>query len=267
MTTGHPGKVVVAFPSNGHDISTRWLASFVQMETYDRHWGYITWERLGAPESPTPDDIRLFDSYACVETTNNLAKARNRLVHEFLTDERYQGAEWLLFLDTDMVFDPDLLQRMVGRAHELDLTILGALCVVITETGAVPTLFVDNAETITHVLLDYEDNTVAQLAATGTGCLLVHRRVFTEMQEASGGSTHCWFGYDVLTSETGREFECGEDVSFCLRARKYGHLTHVDTTLHVGHHKGAKTWMPVDARTNPADPASFESSETDAVRA
>jgi hypothetical protein len=254
MSTGHPGKVVVAFPSTGHDISTRWLASFIQMETYDRHWGYVTWERMGAPESPNPEQIRLFDSYICCESTNNLAKARNKLVHNFMTVDEYQGADWLLFLDTDMVFDHDLLQRIVGRATELKIKILGATCVVVTEQGAIPTLFVPNEDTVTQVLLDYPDDTVAELAATGTGCLLVHRDVFIDMQTLAGGSTHSWFGYDLLVSDTGKEFEGGEDVSFCLRAAKAGHKTHVDTTLHVGHHKGAKVWWPSDVRTDPVDP-------------
>jgi hypothetical protein len=251
MTTGHPGKVLVAFPSTGHDISTRWLKSFVEMERYDRHWGYLTWERMGAPESPNPDDIRLFGEYVCIESSNNLSKARNTLVRGFMTEDRFAECDWLLFLDTDMVFDPDLLQRMVGRATELGLNILGATCVVVTEHGAIPTLFVPDKDTVTSVLLDYPDDTVAELAATGTGCLLVHRKVFADMQDAAGGSTHCWFGYDLLASDTGREFECGEDISFCLRAAKAGHKTYVDTTLHVGHHKGAKTWWPEDARKNP----------------
>ena len=34
------GKVVVAFPSTGHDISSRWLRSLVEMDVYDRVWLY-----------------------------------------------------------------------------------------------------------------------------------------------------------------------------------------------------------------------------------
>jgi hypothetical protein len=37
-----------------------------------------------------------------------------------------------------------------------------------------------------------------------------------------------------------------------------GHDVHVDTTLHVGHHKGPKVWWPEDARTHPVSPECFE---------
>ena len=250
----HPGRVLLAFPSTGHDISTRFLRSYVELDVYDRERAVQAWEALGCPEEPTPIDLRLLWNYVAIEASGNLAKARNRLVIEFL--DQHTECSWLWFCDTDMVFPPDTLHRMVARAVECDVKILGALCVIVTAEGAVPTMFVPDDDAVTHVMLDYQDNVVGEVAATGTGCLLVHRDVLEDMRIKRGGSIHSWFGYDQYTTEAG-EWELGEDVSFCLRAGQAGWKTYVDTTCHVGHHKGSRIWMPEDCRTNPVPPDFF----------
>jgi len=249
MNEDHPGRVLMAFPSTGHDISTRFLRSYVELDVWDRERALQVWEAMGAPESPTPIDLRLLHNYVAVEASANLAKARNRLVDEFLTNH---DAEWLWFCDTDMVFEPDTMHRMVARAVQFDVKILGALCVIVTADGPIPTLFIDDPDTVTQVMLDWPEGQVAQVAATGTGCLLVHRDVLIDMQKNAGGSTNAWFGYDVVESESGKEWALGEDISFCIRAGAAGHAIHVDTTLHVGHHKGSKVWWPSETKTNPA---------------
>lgn len=246
----HPGRVLLAFPSTGHDISTRFLRSYVELDVFDRERAVQAWEALGAPESPNPIDLRLLHNYMAIEATANLAKARNRLVDEFLTT--FTDCDWLWFCDTDMVFPPDLMHRLVARAVECDVKILGGLCVIVTADGPVPTLFIDDPDSVTKVLLDWEPNQVAQVAATGTGCLLVHRDVLVDMRDKAGGSRNAWFGFDVVTADNGTEWALGEDVSFCLRARRAGWKVHVDTTAHVGHHKGSKVWWPEETKTNPA---------------
>lgn len=252
MPGDHPGRVLLAFPSTGHDISTRFLRSYVELDVFDRERAVQTWEAMGAPESPNPVDLRLLHNYVAVEATANLAKARNRLVDEFLHNEQFTECEWLLFMDTDMVFPPDTIHRMVARAITCEVKILGALCVIVTADGPIPTMFIDDPNTVTQVMLDWEPDQVAQVAATGAACLLVHRSVLESMFNKSGGSRNCWFGFDVRLSDSGAEWALGEDVSFCLRARDAGFTVHIDTTMHVGHHKGTKVWWPTETKTNPA---------------
>ena len=246
--------MLLAFPSTGHDISTRFLRSYVELDIYDRERAVQVWESLGCPDDVSPISLRLLWNYVAIEANGNLAKARNRLVVEFL--DNYPQCDWLWFVDTDMQFPPDTLHRMMARACEHNLSILGALCVIVTSAGAVPTLFIHDDDAVTRVMLDYEDGTIAELAATGTGCLLVHRDVLEDMRLKRDGSIHSWFGYDQYTTEAG-EWELGEDVSFCLRAGQAGWKTYVDTTCHVGHHKGSRIWMPEDCRTNPVPPDFF----------
>lgn len=254
MDDRHPGRVLLAFPSSGHDISTRFMRSYVELDLWDRERAVRAWESLDCPESPTPMDLRLLWNYVAVEAGTNLAKARNRLVVEFL--DHHPECDWLWFCDTDMVFKPDTLHRLVARAIECDVKILGALCVMITAEGAVPTMLIDDDAAVTRVMLDYEDNVIGEVAATGTGCLLIHRDVLEDMRIKGGGSIHSWFGYDNYTTDAG-EWQLGEDVSFCMRARRDGWKVYVDTTLHVGHHKGVKVWYPEDARKQPVPPEYF----------
>ena len=155
-----PGQVLMAFPSTGHDISTRFLRSLVEMQAWDRVRALQVWEAAGEPESPNPLDLCLLHNYVAVEATANLAKARNRLVDEFLHNPDYEACSWLWFCDTDMVFEPDLLHRLVARAIQMDVKMLGALCVIVTAEGPVPTLFIPDADSITQVMLDWEPEQV-----------------------------------------------------------------------------------------------------------
>jgi cellulose synthase/poly-beta-1,6-N-acetylglucosamine synthase-like glycosyltransferase len=247
-TNQHPGRALLAFPSSGHDISSRFMRSVTELEAFDRQYALSHWERAGAPDSPNPFDLRLLDNYLCVESGVNIIKARNRAAAVFLDD--YPHCDWLWFCDTDMVFEPELLHRLIARAIQAGARIMGALAVIQTADGLIPTLFQDDPETITQVLLDWPEGVVAEVAATGTGCLLIHRSVLEEMRDLSGGSNNCWFGEELRHGASGSEWWIGEDITFCLRAREAGFKVHVDCTTHVGHHKGPQVLWPVDIRNN-----------------
>lgn len=239
------GRAMLAFPTTGHDISSRFLRSLTELDVYDRERALATWEQAGAPDDWTPLDVRVFDGWFCCEASADLASARNTIVAEFL---EHCDSDWLWFCDADMVFKPDTLHKLIARAVQQEIKILGALCVLVTAEGVTPTMFVPDDTAVTRVMLDYPDNEIAELAATGTGCLLIHRDVLIDMREKSESKKFAWFGNDQYHVGTDLECRLGEDVSFCLRARDAGWQVYVDTTLHVGHHKGRRVWMPEDCR-------------------
>ena len=156
------------------------------------------------------------------------------------------------------------MHRMVARCAQMDLRVLGGLCVIVTQNGPLTTLFAHDDDTVTQVLLDWPEGSVCEVAATGTGCLMVHRSVLEEMREKSGSAKNAWFGFDVVNSRTGKEWALGEDISFCLRVQELtDHKVYVDTTAHVGHHKGPKVWWPSETKTNPVDVDKLHTSTVD----
>jgi len=71
---------------------------------------------------------------------------------------------------------------------------------------------------------DYEKDSLIEVDATGTGCLMFDTRIFRELQPP-------WFKF-TLTAD-GRPI--GEDFGFCSRLREEGYKIFVDTSVKCGH--------------------------------
>lgn len=164
----------------------------------------------------------------------NLTAPRNQMVRIFL---RTTG-DWLWIVDSDMTFQPDVVDRLLEHASE-ESPIVGALCFSQKwkdgKQGFFPTLFVTDGED-TWRMDRYPADQLIQVDATGTGCLLVHRSVFEKMKEIYE-PPFPWFQETV---KDGRHI--GEDVTFCNRARECGFPIAVHTGIKTGHVK----WRVVD---------------------
>lgn len=182
----------------------------------------------------------------------NISKARNELVLRFLETE----AEWAWFVDTDMVIKPETLPRLLCAAGAANAKVIGALCVMVGSDGPVPTIYqlgnLSNGE-ITRVMFDYpSDDTVLQVAATGTGCLLVHREVFEAMRKREPERKYPWFYEGEVNNNW-----TSEDLMFCLRANEAGYGVFVDCGAPVGHAKGQRVWWPSDIRAQRGFPPQY----------
>lgn len=155
--------------------------------------------------------------FASVETGPALVPARNELARVFLDTP---GADWLLMLDTDMVFAPTTLDRL--RAVASPRVIAGALCFGWFSDARVakPTMYDEQMHTIT----DWTPGELVPVHATGAACLLIHRRVF----EAIGGPYY-------FTQDPNGAW--GEDQGFCRNAQAAGVRIVVDTSTPVLHDK------------------------------
>ncbi len=169
-----------------------------------------------------------------LRTGPRLAEARNQVVDHFAKTD----LEWLWFVDSDMVFTPTTLERLLDEAHEKHRPILGGLCR--TSEGH-PTMFrVKNADLESERITMWEEGTLVEVDTTGTGCLLIHRRVFATMQgkygklESGADNPYPWF-VEGTHSPNGDPF--GEDTAFCLRARGMGIPVYVHTGVKIGHVK------------------------------
>jgi hypothetical protein len=186
---------------------------------------------------------------------------RARIAKYFLDHTDYQ---WLWMLDNDIQFPADSLYRMLSAAEAHEAPILGALY-----WNQYP-----GSECFTSWLLispgkgiralPYAPVLPGQLpevTAVGMGCTLIHRDVLQDVADMHEDDPWDTFGADILLELEdgafiagvsmdhfdesilkGREVvknhgRCGEDVTFCLRARRAGHISYGLPALTVEHFK------------------------------
>lgn len=172
--------------------------------------------------------------------TGGLVQARNEAVELFLKTD----SEWLFWIDTDMGFEPDSIDRLLTSANPDTRPVMGGLCFVRREIGRDgmngyltvprPTIYLWSqtpSGTTGFVPMDnYQRGEIVECSATGSAFLLIHRSVF----EKIGGN---WYG--LIANPDGGAFS--EDLSFCLRLAQHGIPVHVDTNVKTTHYK--VSWM------------------------
>lgn len=178
--------------------------------------------------------------------TGGISEGRNEVARQFLdaTD-----GEWLWFIDTDMGFAPDTVDRLVDTADYVHRPVVGGLCFAQRRTprgdlhaekfGIVPTVyrFVELDDELGFVpMADYPRDQAVKVGATGAACLLIHRSVLVKIREKHGDA---WF--DPIVHPTGlkggrRVFS--EDLSFCIRVQGIDIPLFVDTSVKTCHEKG-----------------------------
>lgn len=177
--------------------------------------------------------------------SGDLAWHRNRVVQVFL--ER-GDAEWLWFVDTDMGWAPDAVDRLLAAADPEQRPVVGALCFssrAVASDGLggerrrpVPTIFAiceNRAGTKGFVAVDqYPRDSVIQVGATGTGFLLIHRSVLEKVEAEHGPE---WFTHARFP---GGQW-LGEDLAFMAKLGILGVPVHVHTGVKTSHHKS--TWI------------------------
>lgn len=185
--------------------------------------------------------------------SGGLIDARNKVAAQFLESD----AEWLFWVDTDMGFAPDTVDRLLVNAHPVQRPIVGALCFAQRETEAdgfggyhtkpVPTTYqwaqLEDGRFGFTPWWDYPRDEVISVAGTGSACLVIHRSVFETIRDADGP---VW--YDRMENpSTGQKIS--EDLSFCARAAKHGFGTCVDTSVKTTHLKNL--WLGEDTYPEP----------------
>lgn len=131
------------------------------------------------------------------------------------------GADYLLFLDSDHVFPPDSLIRLMAR----DQALIG--CNYPTRRQGRPTAYAFDKSPVATTKAKVEQDEVEAVAGIGLGLCLVKAPVFAAVKQP-------WF--QTRISEDG-DVACGEDAHFCNRVRAAGIPVLVDHALswRIGH--------------------------------
>ena len=133
------------------------------------------------------------------------------------------GADYIFWLDSDMVFDPDILKRCWAIKDQADII-----------TG----LYFRRVAPYTPVLYDQMDfnekdectwketaelpDAPFEVAACGFGCVLMPTHIFIDVQTK----------YGTMFNPIGGT---GEDLAFCWRARQLGYKIICDPSIELGH--------------------------------
>lgn len=161
-----------------------------------------------------------------------VSRARNLLVKDFLDS----GADYLMFIDSDINFEPDDIFRLMAWAQD---TKKGIVAGVPRVRDVQKTYIAD---------LDYDENGNLTMNGMGlvratrvaTAFMLIQRKVIEDMMAANpdwsyfdkrcGKEVPALFDF-MLTDEG----YIGEDFLFCDRTRALGYEVWVDPTISLGH--------------------------------
>lgn len=145
---------------------------------------------------------------------NNLAKTAIKM-----------DADWVLWLDSDMVFDPDLLQRMLKVCEDNNLDILTAICFR-RKPPYTPTIFdrleVINGKCSFTAFLSVPEG-LFEIGGCGMAGCLMRTEVLMDVAAKYGGRP-----FDPI-------YGMGEDVAFCWRAKECGYKIFCDSDIEMGH--------------------------------
>lgn len=137
------------------------------------------------------------------------------------------GANYVFWLDSDMVFEPDVLKRMFANKDKGDI-ITGVYYRRVPPFS--PVLFeklsFDEKGACSWKELEDVPEEVFEVEGCGFGCVLMPTDIFIDVQSRFG----------TMFNPIGGT---GEDLSFCWRARQLGFKIVCDPAIplgHVGHH-------------------------------
>lgn len=149
-------------------------------------------------------------------------QARNELCYKFL-------GEWILMLDTDQTFEPDLVARMAAVFNQHNLDILTGLYHY-KNPPYLPVLYSWNeAQGVYNVVGTWDQKAdLVEVDCAGAGCLMIRRKVITEIVKQMKCGP-----FDVI-------HPWSEDFSFFIRAKKLGFRVFCDPRIET-YHMAVKT--------------------------
>lgn len=147
--------------------------------------------------------------------------SRNEIAKRALSD----GADLVMWFDSDMIFNPDTLKRLL---HIIDQGADMVTGIYYRRTKPyTPTIFKtmeidDKKEEAEWTEFEEIPNEPFEVAGCGFGCVLMRTEIFVAVFAKFGN----------MFSPIGN---IGEDIAFCWRARQCGYQIIADPTIGLGH--------------------------------
>ena len=140
------------------------------------------------------------------------------------------GFDRVLWIDSDMTFEPDTLIRL---SKDMDDHNLDMVCGIYftRKTPVMPSIHKHLhwevkpdgwVDTDCRCYMDYPENSIFEIACCGFGCVMTSGRLLKAMNEKYGAPFYPLMGM-------------GEDTTFCWRATQSGFKIYCDSSIKVGH--------------------------------
>ncbi|MDD5163485.1 MAG: hypothetical protein PHD95_04730 [Candidatus ainarchaeum sp.] len=149
--------------------------------------------------------------------------ARNVLVENFLKSD----CTHMLFLDSDMVMPPDIVERLLSHNKE----VVSGLYFLRKMLFPCFRLLKDGKYQSTY---DFPKNSLVKADACGLGCILIKRVVLEKIDAQNKGKPLFFTRYE----QNSRTAVFGEDTVFCELIKKAGFEIFIDTGVVLGHYGG-----------------------------
>lgn len=146
-------------------------------------------------------------------SNGNIDEMRNNIVHDALAD----GCTHVIMMDTDQCYHTDTIPRLLSHK----LPIVG--CLVYRRYPPFDPLMLKGKINEYENITEWEKDSLVEVDATGTGCLMIDTQVFKKMQAP-------WFRFRKIDGKV-----VGEDIGFCSDLRDAGYRIFVDTSIPAGH--------------------------------
>jgi hypothetical protein len=158
-----------------------------------------------------------------------VSRARNLIADEFMKSD----CDHLLFIDSDMTFDPDSVIRLLAWNQEKPIV---AGVYEARKEGKIYIVSLAGDGTAIHC----DENGLIEARRVATGFMMIQRGVFQKLKDAHPEWEHkdtssdnmLWGYFDFKLT---REGYVGEDFLFCDRVREQGLSIWVDPTIKLGH--------------------------------
>lgn len=203
-------KLMIGLPAYDHKVGVKMAISLMRLSQLVMRHGI---------------DIQVNSICGC----SVVSRARNMIAHEFLKS----NCDSLLFIDSDMTFDPESVTRLLAWNQEKPI-VAGAY--EARKEGKVYILSLDGDGD--NIVMD--DMGLVKAHRVATGFMMIHRKVFESLRDLHPE----WEHKDTNTDDRLYSFfdfkvtpggYIGEDFLFCDRAREAGFTVWVDPTIKLGH--------------------------------
>ena len=147
--------------------------------------------------------------------------SRDQIAKKALLDE----ADLIMWFDSDMVFNPDTLMRMlkhIDDGHDFVTGIYYRRTVPFTAVAFKTMDLNEDGQGFTWTEFEEIPDGLFEVGACGFGCVLMKTEIFV--------SVFAKFGQMFSPIAN-----CGEDIAFCWRARQCGYKIIADPSISLGH--------------------------------